>query len=100
MQRRGPLTMREAIGAETMILPVQVNGRVRGRIEVAHDTPEAEIKRQALQLTSSAIVTRHSEGSPDDLRTRTPGEHCYSLTWRKPGKKFSGRSCSTRERRY
>mgnify|MGYP002403783709 CR=1 FL=1 len=31
-----------------MILPVQVNGRVRGRIEVARDTPEAEIKRQAL----------------------------------------------------
>jgi len=39
-----------AIGAETMILPVQVNGRVRGRIEVAYDTPEAEIKRQALQV--------------------------------------------------
>ena len=39
-----------AIGAETMTLPVQVNGRVRGRIEVAHDTPEAEIKRLALQV--------------------------------------------------
>ena len=38
----------EAIEAETMILPVQVNGRVRGRIEVAQDTPEEEIKRQAL----------------------------------------------------
>ena len=40
----------EAIGAETMILPIQINGRVRGRIEVAHDTPEAEIKSQALQV--------------------------------------------------
>ena len=39
-----------AIAAETMILPVQVNGRVRGRIEVAYDTPEAEIKRRALQV--------------------------------------------------
>ena len=39
-----------AIAAETMILPIQVNGRVRGRIEVAYDTPEAEIKRQALQV--------------------------------------------------
>jgi leucyl-tRNA synthetase len=37
-----------AIHNAMMILPVQVNGRVRGRIEVAHDTPEAEIKRQAL----------------------------------------------------
>jgi leucyl-tRNA synthetase len=37
-----------AIYTETMILSVQVNGRVRGRIEVAHDTPEAEIQRQAL----------------------------------------------------
>jgi len=43
-----PLFDAEAIEAETMILPVQVNGRVRGRIEVARDTPEAEIKRQAL----------------------------------------------------
>jgi leucyl-tRNA synthetase len=40
----------EAIGAETMILPIQINGRVRSRIEVAHDTPEAEIKSQALQV--------------------------------------------------
>ncbi len=40
----------EAIGAETMILPIQINGRVRGRIEVAQDTPEAEIKSQALQV--------------------------------------------------
>jgi leucyl-tRNA synthetase len=40
----------EAIGAETLILPIHINGRVRGRIEVAHDTPEAEIKRQALQV--------------------------------------------------
>ncbi|TMF47448.1 MAG: leucine--tRNA ligase [Chloroflexi bacterium] len=40
----------EAIGAETLILPIQINGRVRGRIEVAHDTPEAEIKSQALQV--------------------------------------------------
>jgi leucyl-tRNA synthetase len=43
-----PIFDAEAIEAETMILPVQVNGRVRGHIEVAHDTPEAEIKRQAL----------------------------------------------------
>jgi leucyl-tRNA synthetase len=50
----------EAIGAETMILPIQINGRVRGRIEVAHDTPEAEIKSQALQVPQvhSLLATR------------------------------------------
>ena len=46
----------EAIGAETMILPVQVNGRVRGRIEVAHDTSEAEIKSQALQVPQVQLL--------------------------------------------
>ncbi len=39
----------DAIRAETMTLAVQVNRRVRGRIEVAHDMPEAEIKHQAQQ---------------------------------------------------
>jgi leucyl-tRNA synthetase len=38
----------EALQAETLILPVQVNGRVRGRMEVAYDTPAAEITRRAL----------------------------------------------------
>ncbi len=37
-----------AIEAETMLLMVQVNGRVRARFEVARDTPEAEIERLAL----------------------------------------------------
>ncbi len=37
-----------ALEAETMTLAVQVNGRVRGQIVVARDTPEDEIKRQAL----------------------------------------------------
>src|SRR5581483_11492831 len=39
----------EAISTETVILPIQVNGRVRGRIEVARATAEDEIKRQAFQ---------------------------------------------------
>lgn len=37
-----------AIEAETMIVMVQVNGRVRGRVEVASDTSQDEIERQAL----------------------------------------------------
>ena len=40
----------EAISVETLLLPVQVNGRVRGRIEVERETTEDEIKRQALQV--------------------------------------------------
>ncbi len=38
----------EAIRSDTMMIPVQVNGRVRDRIEVAHNTSEDEVKRQAL----------------------------------------------------
>jgi leucyl-tRNA synthetase len=54
----------EAIEAETMILPIQINGWVRGRIEVAHDTPEAEIKSQALQVpqVQSLLATRKVTG--------------------------------------
>jgi leucyl-tRNA synthetase len=43
-----PVFDAEAIEAETMLLVVQVNGRVRGRIEVASDTPRDEIEDQAL----------------------------------------------------
>ena len=39
----------DALRAETLTLAVQVNGRLRGQIEVAYDTPEAEIKRLALK---------------------------------------------------
>lgn len=46
-----PVFDEEAIGAETIILPIQINGRVRGRIEVARETTEDEIKRQAFQVT-------------------------------------------------
>ena len=34
--------------AETVVLPVQVNGRVRARLTVAVDTPEDELRRLAL----------------------------------------------------
>ncbi|HEV2580162.1 MAG TPA: class I tRNA ligase family protein, partial [Ktedonobacteraceae bacterium] len=47
----------DALHAETMTLPVQVNGRVRGRIEVAHDAPEAEIKQLALMATQVQSYT-------------------------------------------
>ena len=38
----------EALRSETITLLVQVNGRLRDRIEVAHDTAEDEITQQAL----------------------------------------------------
>ncbi|GHO83543.1 leucine--tRNA ligase [Dictyobacter formicarum] len=41
----------EAIQQETLWLPIQVDGRVRDRIEVPADTPEAAIKQQAISTT-------------------------------------------------
>ena len=38
----------EAIRSASLTIPVQVNGRVRDQIEIASDTPEGEVKRQAL----------------------------------------------------
>jgi leucyl-tRNA synthetase len=38
----------EAIRSNVMTILVQVNGRVRDSIELAHDTSEDEVKRQAL----------------------------------------------------
>jgi len=55
-----PIYDPEALHLETITLPVQVNGRLRDRIEVAHDTSEDEIKRQAL---ASEKVQRFITGS-------------------------------------
>jgi leucyl-tRNA synthetase len=49
----------DALLAETLTLAVQVNGRVRGRLEVAYDTSEAEIKRMAL---AAPRVQAHIDG--------------------------------------
>ncbi|GCE30692.1 leucine--tRNA ligase [Dictyobacter alpinus] len=38
----------DALQQESMILPIQINGRVRDRIQVASDTPEDAIKQQAM----------------------------------------------------
>jgi leucyl-tRNA synthetase len=47
-KQQWPVFDEAAIQAAMLLLPVQVNGRVRGRIEVPHDMPEDEIKRLAL----------------------------------------------------
>ena len=43
-----PIYDPEALRSETITLPVQINGRLRDRIEVAHDASEDEITQLAL----------------------------------------------------
>jgi leucyl-tRNA synthetase len=45
----------EAARAEQIVIPVQVNGKVRSRVTVTPDTPDDEVKRLALE--DSAIRT-------------------------------------------
>jgi leucyl-tRNA synthetase len=45
--------------AEEIVVPVQVNGKVRGRLTVAADTPEDQLRELAL---SDPQVARHLEG--------------------------------------
>jgi leucyl-tRNA synthetase len=44
--------------ADAITYPVQVNGKVRGRVEVAPDTPEAEVREAALAAVAEALVGR------------------------------------------
>lgn len=54
-----PVFDAEAARAELLVLPVQVNGKVRGRISVAPDAPAAEVEAAALQAPT---VVPHLEG--------------------------------------
>ncbi|BFU46035.1 leucine--tRNA ligase [Krasilnikovia sp. MM14-A1004] len=44
--------------AESITYPVQVNGKVRGRVEVAPDTPEADVRAAALASVAEALAGR------------------------------------------
>ncbi|MEV6599448.1 leucine--tRNA ligase [Actinoplanes sp. NPDC051346] len=44
--------------AESVTYPVQVNGKVRGRVEVAPDTAEAEVREAALAAVAEALGDR------------------------------------------
>jgi leucyl-tRNA synthetase len=44
--------------AESITYPVQVNGKVRGRVEVAPDTTEDEVRAAALAEVSDALAGR------------------------------------------
>ncbi|MFI5492032.1 leucine--tRNA ligase [Actinoplanes sp. NPDC051859] len=44
--------------AESITYPVQVNGKVRGRVEVAPDTTEDSVRQQALEAVAEALAGR------------------------------------------
>jgi leucyl-tRNA synthetase len=44
--------------AESVTYPVQVNGKVRGRIEIAADAPEESVRQAALEQVSAALGGR------------------------------------------
>jgi leucyl-tRNA synthetase len=44
--------------ADSITYPVQVNGKVRGRIEVAPDAPEAEVRAAALAAVAEVLAGR------------------------------------------
>ncbi len=44
--------------AETVTYPVQVNGKLRGRIEVPADLPEAQVRETALAAVTAAVGAR------------------------------------------
>jgi len=56
---RWPVFDAEAARAEMLVLPVQVNGKVRGRISVAPEADAGEVEAAALQASS---VVPHLEG--------------------------------------
>jgi leucyl-tRNA synthetase len=60
-----------ALGAdETLVIPVQVNGKLRARLEVAAGTPEDEIRRQAL---AAPAVQKYLAGRADPKVIYVPG---------------------------
>jgi leucyl-tRNA synthetase len=56
-----PAAEKALLQADTVLLPVQVNGRKRAELTVAVDTPSAEIERAALALDA---VQRFLDGRP------------------------------------
>ena len=56
---------------ETIIIPVQVNGKLRGRLEIAADTPEEEVLRLAKELKG---VARRLEGGQAKQAVYVPGK--------------------------
>ena len=55
---------------DTVVIAVQVNGKVRGRIEVARDAPEADVLAAAL---ADEAVNAYVDGKPIRRRVVVPG---------------------------
>jgi leucyl-tRNA synthetase len=56
-----PVAEAALVAQETIVLPVQVNGKKRAEIVVAHDAPESVIREEALKQEA---VTRAMDGKP------------------------------------
>ncbi len=56
---RWPAHDPEVARAELLVIPVQVNGKLRGRISAAPGSPDEELERQAL---ADANVRAHTQG--------------------------------------
>jgi leucyl-tRNA synthetase len=56
-----PVADAALVAQETIVLPVQVNGKKRAEIVVAHDAPESVIREEALKQEA---VTRAMDGKP------------------------------------
>ena len=61
----------EYLSGETIVVPVQVNGKLRGRLEVAADIAEEDILRLAKELES---VAHHLGGKPPKREVYVPGK--------------------------
>ncbi len=54
-----------------MTLGVQINGKLRGNLEIARDAPEAEIREKAFALPN---VAKHLEGKTVQKVIVVPGK--------------------------
>lgn len=54
-----PIHDPEVAKAELLVIPVQVNGKLRGRVSASPGTPDAELERLAL---ADPNVHAHTEG--------------------------------------
>ncbi len=58
-ESRWPEPLKEALVQDNLVIVVQVNGKLRGKLEIPANTPEEEIKTLALQEEN---VQRHIAG--------------------------------------
>jgi leucyl-tRNA synthetase len=67
---RWPVADRAALARQEVELPVQVNGKLRGRVTVPVDAPEADVVAAAL---ADPQVQAHVQGRPLRKQVLVPG---------------------------